>query len=62
MYSKYLHNIHLSFNKISYLPELLSDKFKTSEENVLSYIGTVLTNAKDWDGNRKIRSQKRLDT
>ena len=47
--SKYLHNIHLLFKKISYLAELLSDKFKISEEEVLSYIGSILTNSKDWD-------------
>ncbi|XP_033229448.1 uncharacterized protein LOC117180924 [Belonocnema kinseyi] len=38
--------------------DLLSEKFALSEEDVLTHIGVVFANSKDWDGGRKSRTRK----
>ncbi|XP_033208786.1 uncharacterized protein LOC117167742 isoform X2 [Belonocnema kinseyi] len=40
--------------------DVLAEKYKCSEEEVISDISTVLSNVKDWDGGRKLRPSATL--
>ena len=45
---------NLIFN---YVSDVVCSKFSVTEEEVLSHIGTIIGNAKDWGVHRKGRQQ-----
>ncbi|XP_043467647.1 uncharacterized protein LOC122501921 [Leptopilina heterotoma] len=55
--AKKMPNKHLfkDFEFCKKLLEVYVIKFSTAEDNVLSHIGAVFSNSKDWDGQRKTR-------